>query len=587
MTNIGTNCINYSDIQRIGGGTFGTVYRAKNKKTLHYVAIKEIDKHRLPKEQIVREIEMMNKMKNENSICIKDTIDSTDYFYIIMDLCGFNLEEHLKMRETSVSIDEIRYIFLQLNNVFKIMKANNLVHRDLKTSNILIANQRLDKSTIKLSDYGSSREVGGTKTFSGTLTTIAPEIINDEDDISKCDLWSIGVIIYYMCFKEYPYSGKNEHKLFLEIKSGKKLNTIENDELNDLVKKLLVMNVKERISWDEYFNHPFFKSNDESIEKLKQKIKLLENELKVNKYNNIENIDNESKNNLYTLSNHVDWITCLTILKDGRLASGSEDNSIIIYNKGTYQPDIIINEHKDCVNCLIQLKNGILASCSDDNTIKLFKIQEMNYEIIQTLNLHSNYVNKIIELSNDSLISGSSDSSIIFYNKDNLKYVKDYLISTSGSVKNIIQTKQNEIAYSTGDKKLNFYDLNEKKNKTFLENIISSFSSFLMINKDLLLVTGENKINIINVNDYVKIREIDILNAGEIRGVCRLNSNIIITGDDNGTLTEWKIEGDNLINSKNEKAHEDNITVVINLDDRHIVSGSYDDQIKIWKFDSK
>ena len=107
----------------------------------------------------------------------------------------------------------------------------------------------------------------------------------------------------------------------------------------------------------------------------------------INKYSN-QNI--EFKTHITTLKIHTDWVNCLIILNDGRLVSGSIDKSIIIYNKETYKPNIIIQEHKDAIKCLIQLKNGILASCSHDNTIKLFNIKENEYELIQTLNLHSN-----------------------------------------------------------------------------------------------------------------------------------------------------------------------------------------------------
>ena len=65
---------------------------------------------------------------------------------------------------------------------------------------------------------------------------------------------------------------------------------------------------------------------------------------------------------------------CLSILNDGRLISGSRDNSIIIYNKMTYQPDLIINEHKDLIRYIIQLSSGILATCSYGKTIKLFDV---------------------------------------------------------------------------------------------------------------------------------------------------------------------------------------------------------------------
>ena len=92
------------------------------------------------------------------------------------------------------------------------------------------------------------------------------------------------------------------------------------------------------------------------------------------------------KNPIYKLTNHTNYVICLCILNDGRLVSGSEDKSMIIYNKITYQPDIIIKEHNSGICCIIQLSSGILASCSDDNTIKLFNINGMKYEILQTLN---------------------------------------------------------------------------------------------------------------------------------------------------------------------------------------------------------
>ena len=93
------------------------------------------------------------------------------------------------------------------------------------------------------------------------------------------------------------------------------------------------------------------------------------------------------------LKYHTDGISCSTLLKDGRLATGSVDYSIIIYDKKTFKPDFKIKEHDGCINCLIQLKSGILASCSYDNTIKLYNIKEKEYQVIQTLKYHTNSVN--------------------------------------------------------------------------------------------------------------------------------------------------------------------------------------------------
>ena len=76
------------------------------------------------------------------------------------------------------------------------------------------------------------------------------------------------------------------------------------------------------------------------------------------------------KNPIHKLNIHTSNVYCLTVLNDRRLVSGSGDKSIIIYNKKTYQPDIIIKEHSGSIYCLTQLSSGILVSCSGDNKIK-------------------------------------------------------------------------------------------------------------------------------------------------------------------------------------------------------------------------
>ena len=234
------------------------------------------------------------------------------------------------------------------------------------------------------------------------------------------------------------------------------------------------------------------------------------------------------------------------------------------------------------------IKKWILASSSYDKTIKLFNIKENEYELIQTLNLHSNCVSKILEFSNNYLVSSSNDKTIIFYIKEDIKYKKDYSIYTFNYVNNIIETKQNEIVYSIIDwfdnkGEIYFFDINKRKNKSIIKNINAAWNSFCMINNDLLLIGGCNMIYIINVNEYKKIRQIDIPNTGFICATCKLNYNIIIIGDKNGSLMKWKIEKDNLILiSKKENAHNDHIFVILNLFNRNIITSSRDNTIKIW-----
>ena len=326
-------------------------------------------------------------------------------------------------------------------------------------------------------------------------------------------------------------------------------------------------------------------------------IKTLKNQLNVNTNNNNININDCSYNNFdikfkepqCQLNYHKNAIYCATLLKDGRFATGSLDKSIIIYNNKTFAPDITINIHNDLVTCIIQLSSGILASSSWDNTIKLFNINNNNYNVLQTLNYHQNYVYKVIELNNKKLVSCSNDKSIIFYFKNNNEYVLDYKISTNGECWNIIQTKEDEICYleyldSNKIKNIGFFDLLERKLISKINNInYGGLNNLTMMSKDLLVIGGENELTIINVNNHNIIRKINVPNSEWISAICLLNENILLTGDSNKRIIQWKINGDNLIlTSKKELCHENWISTLIKIGNGLIISGDWKGVIKIW-----
>ena len=105
----------------------------------------------------------------------------------------------------------------------------------------------------------------------------------------------------------------------------------------------------------------------------------------------------------------------------------------------------------------------------------------------------------------------------------------------------------------------------------------------LMISNDLLLITGENKISILNVNSHNLIRTIDVSGSSWINSAIMLNKNMILTADSNKRIIQWKIEGDNLqLISKKENAHEDKIYTLSKIGNGHIISGSRDNFVKIW-----
>ena len=202
----------------------------------------------------------------ENSVKIYDFFDKEKEFIIVMELCDKNLFDILLEREKGLNAEEIKNILLQLNNAFKLMKKNNIMHRDIKTNNILVKylNEEKTKYKVLLCDYGISKQIAlMTRKYMshvGTHCYTAPEILNDEIYNYKCDLWSLGITIYEMYTKELPYEAESEKGLLNQIdeKGETIFDVIKDDKLKNLLMKLLEKDQKKRYSWDDYFKDPFF-----------------------------------------------------------------------------------------------------------------------------------------------------------------------------------------------------------------------------------------------------------------------------------------------------------------------------------------
>ena len=230
---------NYKKEKLLNSGIYTNIYQAKNIKLGNYVAIKEINKkkynkltnHSFKKEEIIKNINI------NDSIKLIEIIDSKENFYIIMNLCLINLDEYIKIREQPLSINEIREILIQINElIIKLKNKNQLI---IESSNILINIDTINKISIKL-----------TKSIK-----LNNELQSETNQIKLEDnnLLNLGILIYYMLFKEYPSNDIILKKKELKIKE------IKNNELKDLLNKLFKINSNKTISWEEYFNHSFFK----------------------------------------------------------------------------------------------------------------------------------------------------------------------------------------------------------------------------------------------------------------------------------------------------------------------------------------
>ena len=164
---------------------------------------------------------------------------------------------------------EIRRFLIQLCGAVKYLHHRNIVHRDLKTGNIL-----LDRGmNIKIADFGlaavlvSAKDVGIRRTtMCGTPNYLAPEILEKHGHNDKADLWSIGIIVYTLAVGKAPFHSSSKEEIYKKALAMKyewpdvatHKNDISND-LKELVSALLVYEEEDRPGPDQIVSHPFFK----------------------------------------------------------------------------------------------------------------------------------------------------------------------------------------------------------------------------------------------------------------------------------------------------------------------------------------
>ena len=459
----------YTQEKVLGIGTYGKIYKAFNKKKGNYVAIKEIDKSKytLTTKNIFSEAEIMKILNSENIVSLLDTKESEKYFYLIMELCLTNLEEYIKIRKNPFSIDEVRQVLNELNNSFKKMKENNIIHRDIKPSNILLSSNKIDKISFKLSDFGLSKSMDSDVSISGYTgvpLTIALEVLKGELISDKSDIWSLGIIIYFMLFKDYPYKGKVEAEIVKQIESNKKLNFVDDDDLNDLLKGMLNVDVNKRISWDKYFNHKFFhkgnndfnfncvnhssnlinnyctncKSNicnlclKQHLSKNHKIISFLNIGLNKNELNQIENLLSE----INIISQKINQIKYDIETYYNKVKSINTNNNIYENDKKNNFKQYILNSINEQIKNLKNLSSYNNISNTLNSILNIEKFEQLtkpNLKKIKTIEAHNDSVYLITLFPSGNLISISGDQSIKIWNESfnliqNIEKAHDNLI---------------------------------------------------------------------------------------------------------------------------------------------------------------
>ena len=241
-------------------------YYRENLKPIDEKYIKELVKHLVKQTEVMKELE--DNGQNKNTVQFFQYFNTQDEFAIVMECCDTDLSHFFTQRKNNYTLDEIKDLLEQINNTFRIMAKNFLIHGDLKLENILMKKDN-NKYIYKLTDYGISQDfLKLTEKFlerNGAPKYTAPEVLRGEEPDIKSDLWSLGIIIYTLHFRNEPYEGNNDETVLKNIlKNGQNnLQQISNDpQFEHLIRKLLSPNPKDRLSWADYFEHPFLAQGD-------------------------------------------------------------------------------------------------------------------------------------------------------------------------------------------------------------------------------------------------------------------------------------------------------------------------------------
>ena len=270
---------------KLGEGSFGSVFKVKHKGTGAIRAIKMIKKARNGSapwinDLILNEIDLLTTLDHQNILKILEFYESDSYFYIVTEFCkGTELFKKLKCEGGQNEITTGIIMFQLFSGIFY-CHCKNIMHRDLKPENIMIEENTKDGNIqIKIIDFGTATfyEKENCKKIIGTPYYMAPEVIGHNYN-ERCDLWSLGVIMYVLLKGKFPFGGKEKEQIFENIKKG--IYDIKSppfdrvsEEAKDLIRRLLVIDPSKRITAGDALNHPFFIKN-----KIKDKMSNLSTE---------------------------------------------------------------------------------------------------------------------------------------------------------------------------------------------------------------------------------------------------------------------------------------------------------------------
>ena len=415
----------YKEIRPLGQGSFAKVLLVKNNVTGMIRAMKIIKKKKImtstsPSDgssdlEILNEINILKQIDHPNVVKIFEFYNSEDAYYLITEYCEGG--ELFKIISDKKKLTEIQcaYIMYQVLSAIKYCHKLKIMHRDLKPENILIYkhNKEKDYYDVKICDFGTSQIFKRGEWQSqpcGSVYYVAPEVINKKYN-SKCDLWSVGVIMFMLLSNKAPFGGKNDRDILRNVISGSyNKGFLQNcsETTLDLISKLLNKDYKTRINADQAMNHEFFTQfnikelvndikDEEIIKKLIHNLKnykcesiLQETALAylVHNYPDLEEVENACK-----LFNKID------INGDGKITSAILYKGICQYCEGNPEKEILEifdkldRDHNNYIGYEEFIRAAVDKSIFLDETVLKFAFKyfdtnnsgEITYESIKSI----------------------------------------------------------------------------------------------------------------------------------------------------------------------------------------------------------
>ncbi|GKY97516.1 hypothetical protein MPSEU_000709800 [Mayamaea pseudoterrestris] len=220
----------YEQISRVSEGTFGIVWKARdlsctsvsNNETNNEEAIVALKQIKFHNEKLtegfpvaaLREITCLLDLAHENIVSVREMVvgDGVDQVYMVMDYFEFDLKDGLDRFEGALFQSELKSILQQILAAVAYTHEHWYLHRDIKTSNILVHGS----GRIALADFGSARryETPQTRELTALVCTLwyrAPELLFGEDKYSaKVDVWSVGCVFAELIAKAPLFEGQSE-----------------------------------------------------------------------------------------------------------------------------------------------------------------------------------------------------------------------------------------------------------------------------------------------------------------------------------------------------------------------------------------